>query len=141
MTAEHQAVHDLIRAIRDIINVPRPQHAIMQRIHDWHQLCSALDVVEDTTQAIHSYAAVEYPDDTGQRYLLLYGLLQALYVHQDGIKNIAEALGMNATLPPVMQDVRRIRNDAVGHPSKRGFKEGRTTHHFIVRISPPFFHL
>lgn len=131
---ECDQIHDRLRLVRDFINTPRSQHAIMQVIRDWHQLCSALDLVGDTTIAMSSYLRTDYPDDDGEKYLLLYGLLQALFLQQDGITHIAEALGMPMELPNDMCEVRAIRNDAVGHPSKRGFNRAQTFH-FVARHS------
>lgn len=128
-------IHDLLRQIRDFINSPRPQYAIMQVIHDWHKLCSALDLVGDTTIALSSYQEMDYPKNDGGKYLFLYGLLQALYLQQDGITHIAEALGQSKELPPEMREVREIRNDAVGHPSSRGMHNKPKTFHFVARIT------
>src|SRR5437764_15473733 len=56
--------------IRDCVNEPRKQHQLMQDSTLWNQLCTAMDVIEDTDLAMGAY-----DDDTsgacpGARYLL-----------------------------------------------------------------------
>ena len=96
------------------------------------QLNSALDLVEDTAIAMASYLRVQFPHDEGEKYLLLCGLIQVLYLQQDGLRNILEALNMPWNCPPDMREIREIRNDAFGHPSKRRSKKGEPhTFHFL----------
>ncbi len=128
-------VLDYLDELRDHINMRRPQYMIMQDRGNWHQLCSALDLVTDTIHATRSYVELEFPEDTGQRHLLLYGLLQALFLQQDGLRHIAQALGVQIQFPRTLRQIRDIRNDAIGHPSKRGLGQGQQSSHFINGMS------
>ncbi len=120
--------------IRNYINIPRYQYDLMQDIKKWNQLCSSLDIIGDTTLAIKSYYNCVWPSDSGMQYLLIYGLLQSIFIQQDALKHIAETLDIKLELTKELKDIRELRNDAIGHPTKRNSGE-RQTSHFISRIS------
>jgi hypothetical protein len=71
-----------------------------------------------------AYLAREPDATTGQQLLAVFGALQALFVQQDALNLLLEALGIpSAEAPePTLQKVRDVRNAAVGHPSRQGFK-------------------
>jgi hypothetical protein len=59
---------------------------------EWHVLCAAIDVLEDTQQAIQAFSvnnARKGRRSTGEKYLRTYGVLQALAVQQDAAKDLA----------------------------------------------------
>lgn len=82
-----------------------------------------------------SEAVVEF--GIGKRYLLMYGLLQALYLQQDAVQDVCRALHLTGDLEDYGAEVREVRdtrNDAVGHPtSRRG--AGSRSYHFISRMT------
>ena len=104
----------------------------------WNQLLSCLDVVEDTELAIAAYLDREFGESDGAHYLAVYGLLQALFIQQDAVRYLCESLGM---LNPLdnnsrLEKIRDIRNDTIGHPTKRNRKRGQpTSYNFISRHS------
>ncbi len=60
---------------------------------DWGFLCSAMDLVSDTASAIGNFLqfGLEGPtkyDNPGERYLRLYGVLNATYIQQAAILNL-----------------------------------------------------
>jgi len=128
-----------MRAIRACINKPRKQQLLMRDRGLWSQLCASLDVIEDANFAIQAYADRAYEDTPGAHYLARYGLLQAFFVQQDAVTHLQEALGLPGTVPndPLLKDIREIRNDTAGHPTKRGGrKKGeQPTYHSISRIT------
>ena len=103
-----------------------------------------MDVVADTEIAITTYEATT-ETDTGMLYLQIYGLLQAMYVQQDGLENMVRALDGNNDFKiesePEAKYIRQVRHDTVGHPTKQGgtkVKNGRPGEqisHFLVRHS------
>ena len=124
-----------ISELRDFINFdsPRKRHALQQDKAVWYMLCSCMDIIEDMEYALESYLT-EDPDnpETGRKYLLVFGALQALYVQQDAVKNLHQALDIPYTMDPSIKEIRGIRNDSAGHPTNRGNKEA---FNFITRIS------
>jgi hypothetical protein len=104
---------------------------LLQDLAAWNVLCSALDVIGDTHMAITSYEAMQEVDDDGARYLVIYGILQVLFVQQDAVEHILESLGIEVPdADPDLAHVREIRNRATGHPTKR---ERRTKQHLTQR--------
>jgi hypothetical protein len=111
----------------------------MKDIGHWNQVCSSLDVIEDTTAAIDAYPPTwqdSARNDFGPKYLALYGLLQALFLQQDAVKHLCESLGVSfePSDNPHLDRIREIRNDSIGHPTQRGGKTNRS-HHFVSRPS------
>ena len=99
----------------------------------WNQLCSSLDIVEDTDLAINDYLEIEDVIKIGLKYLYVFGILQILFVQQDAIKNIGEALNIDVNLDNELLEIRDIRNNSIGHPTKRG-KGKSTSFNFIARV-------
>jgi len=132
-------VDDRIDEMRDIINKPRKETELTRNMPMYNQLCSSLDVIGDTEEAIAAYANQECGNSTGALYIATYGVLQALFVQQDATFNLAEALGFSDHVEnyPDLKDIRDTRNPSVGHPTKqdRGKKGTPTAFHFISRIS------
>jgi hypothetical protein len=128
-------ISELEGQIRDFINNPRKQHILLQDRAEWNKLCSSLDVIGDTELAIAAYIEdIHAPATDGQKYLILYGILQMLFVQQDAVKHMAEALGLQYEDDPLLSHIRELRNDSIGHPTKRGQGKGKSFN-FITRIS------
>jgi hypothetical protein len=60
-------------------------------------LCSCLDLIGDTDLAIAVYHQAEHPEHEGGKYLLVYGILQTLFLQQAAVQNLCEALGIDYT--------------------------------------------
>ena len=107
-----------------------------------HLLCSSLDVIEDTDYCLEAFLTkdIEGLDEegdkyvlaTGTKYMYVYGTLQALFVQQDAVKHLAESLQIPYTCDSSLKEIREIRNDSVGHPTKRG--KG-SAFNFISRVT------
>ena len=136
------SVLDQIEVIRDFINSPRKQHLLLSQMADWNKLCSSLDVVGDTELAIESYLKTIQPKSDGETYLVIYGILQVLFVQQDAVQHIAESLAIQYTPDPLLAEIRKIRHDSIGHPTKRGSGKG-SKFNFISRptMGPTGFQL
>jgi hypothetical protein len=103
----------------------------------WYQLCTALDTVDDADEAIGAYLSSAFPTAVGERYLRIYGLLQSLYVQQDSLHDLINAVHPTTTIKvrDLLQDVRRARHRSVGHPTHTGPRGGPFSTHAIVRHS------
>jgi hypothetical protein len=130
-----QSIAQLESEIRGIINSARKQSALLESRSGWYMLCSCLDTIGDTELCIDAFLAEEVDLlDYGARYLRVYGVLQALFVQQDAVCNLTEALKIPYTPDPDLRIIREIRNDSIGHPTKRGRGTGRAFN-FITRVS------
>lgn len=130
-------MEDILKQIRRFINQPRKQYNLIKNLPYWNQLCVSLDAVEDTKLAIDSYVKIESEDDEGRLYLLVYGVLQALFVQQDAVNHLCEALDIDPQKDkfPGLKDIRDARNESVGHPTKKNQSKGMHSYHCISRIS------
>ena len=121
-------IQKLANKIRYYINIERNQYQLSRDLKKWNQLCSALDTIEDTDLAIESFQSCEWSAETGMKYLLVYGILQALFIQQDAFKYLAECLETNCELNDCLQKVRDLRNRAIGHPVKKNSKRSQTSY-------------
>ena len=140
------AVNELRSRIRDFIQHPRWLNPLLQDAPNWNMLASSFDTVADTEMAIKTYEATPDVQDVGARYLAIYGILQCLYVQQDAVESMVRAFEPG-TEPvyriesePEADEVRKIRNKAIGHPTKEGDvnskkRPGVQMSHFIVQHS------
>jgi len=129
-------MNELIGKIEGLVDRPRKRYGLLRNRPLWFQLWSCLDVIGDTDLAVTSYEAREFGTTDGARYLAIYGLLQALYVQQDAVRNLCEALEIPQTIDkyPRIKEVRELRHDSIGHPTKRDRRKP-TSYHFISRMS------
>lgn len=81
-----------------------------------------LDTIEDAQIAIEWYNS-NIIKEYDNIYLALYGLFQALIIQQDAIDELFTVLDKERDNPcrknSLLCSIRKIRNDTVGHPSKR----------------------
>ena len=122
-----QNITQLISDIRDLINKPRKKHLLLKDSTTWNMLCSSLDVIEDTDYCLEAFLTTDIdPLDDSNKYMYVYGTLQALFVQQDAVEHLTEPLKIpyplneNSNEKQQLDEIREIRNDSVGHPTKRG---------------------
>ena len=126
--------NELTDRVRDLINHHRIQNHIMKSLGSWHQVCSSLNVIGDTVLGIEAYLKKRKIDPWVDGYLLLYGLLQLLFVQQDSIEHLSFSCDVHYSIDPALEKIREIRNDAIGHPTNRGRKQGKRT---FIQVSRP----
>lgn len=137
-------VRELEKKIRDFINDPRRQRSLIDRPDGtWHQICSALDVIGDTQLAINSYLQGAPGRNEGHLYIVVYGIIQVLFVQQDATRSLLEALDVKYSPDSALKKIRSIRNSSIGHPTDKTEKGGARSFHFISRptLSPKGFQL
>ena len=126
------SISELEEQIRNLINAPRKHSAIFKDSTQYLKLCSCLDVIGDIELAFCAYEEMLDSPKPGSSYILAYGFLQALFVQQDAVRNLHEALKISWEPDPLLTKIRNIRNDAIGHPTKR---RGGKCFNFISRPS------
>ena len=120
----YYSLNERMSKIRDLINSSRKQHVLLKDSTLWAMLCSCMDTIEDTEEALESFLKIDTNStDEGRNYLCIYGALQALFVQQEGIKNLHEALSISYTEDSSLEKIRHTRIDAAGHPTNRGNKK------------------
>ncbi len=127
-------MYEQTQKIRELISKVIIRCILWQSGVLWDQLSSCLDVIGDTELAITAYLRRKFGESTEGLYLAVYGLLQALFVQQDAVINLCECLSIPEAINnyPRLEKIRGVRNDTIGHPTKRGTKN-KPTYHFISR--------
>ena len=126
-------LYQKVSKIRDLINSSRKQNILLQDNILWHMLCSCMDTIEDTEEALESFLKLDTDSSNeGRNYLRIYGALQALFVQQKAVENLHEALKIPYTEDKALEKIRHIRIDAAGHPTNRGNKKA---FNFISRLT------
>jgi hypothetical protein len=126
------SIATLVEKIRDLINSPRKQASLLADAASWNKLCSALDVIGDTELALDAYLGWESQTGDGENYLLVYGTLQVMEVQQDALNFVCESLCIPYRRPEELSDIRKIRDESIGHPMK-GTENKITKSSFISR--------
>ena len=112
-------ITELEGQIRELINAPRKHRAVSEDPRAYDKLCSCLDVIGDTELAFCAHQEMADEPAPGSSYILAYGLLQALFLQQDAVRHLCEALQLPWEPDPLLTEIRELRNDAVGHPTNR----------------------
>lgn len=115
---------DQIEQIRELIYEFDRHDQLLDNTVKWIKLCASIDVIRDNQYAIDCYFQLAPFDSSNGGHLYIYGVLQAFFVQQDAVFSLIEALDY----PKVnlredyeeLYEVREVRNNAIGHPSKRG---------------------
>jgi hypothetical protein len=108
---------DLASSIRDEINRPWKQNILLQDKNNWNRLCASLDSLEDSITALNGYIDGNITESSlGFKYVIVYGVLQALFLQQDAISNIYKALSLGYKQNKELRIIREIRNSSIGHP-------------------------
>lgn len=116
--------YSTLESVREKIERGEKYYALLNDKPKWNQYCASLYAIEDAQCAIEAYTSYEFPTDIKGKYLYIYGLLQALFLQQDAANGISTALlGKKIDFKqeyPSLFEIREIRNDTVGHPTRRG---------------------
>jgi hypothetical protein len=141
--SERSRIPQLEQRLRDLINAPRRHAQLYADRAKFSQLCSALDAIGDADLAIDAYLHVpEAAPGDADMYLRTYGVLQALVLQQDAVAHVAESIAFPYELDAELKEIREVRNNAAGHPTRRGRAPGRAFNHIVrVSLSPRTFTL
>lgn len=112
-------VQEAEQRIRDLVNSPRRAHLLRQDRDRWFKLCSSMDSIGDTQLAVRAFIdeREKVPRSDGWSYVIVYGLLQAMYVQQDAARALAQSLNLPFDLPEELKSIREARNASIGHPT------------------------
>lgn len=102
----------------------------------WHQLWVAMDVIDDVDLALTAYLENDFPEQTGEKYLRIYGAMQGLFLQQDALRHLASAIHPAKVIRPndVLTEIREARNASVGHSTAMK-RNGVLSTHGIVQNS------
>lgn len=128
-------IEDLFSEIRELCNHPWKSELLLQDRLKWNKLWASMDVIEDSQIAIRDYINLPQFSSDENGYLYIYGILQALNLQQDSIRNLNIAL-FNQDINfkkeyPELYFIRENRNNSIGHPTDR--MNGKSFHHISRR--------
>ncbi|WP_224772856.1 hypothetical protein, partial [Pelagicoccus enzymogenes] len=118
---------------------------------DWNYILASEDILEDSNAAIQNFLkfGISGPtkyDELGEKYLRLYGLLNAVYLQQNALLSLAKFF-QHPNYSKMREDleslqIRRIRNQLGAHSVDFFEEEGFPNRAFVpVRISLEDFHV
>lgn len=118
-------LHERIDKIRElIIGEPRKEHSLDRKSTSFLMYQSCIDMIKITEKACAGYLkSCADNSDLDVEYFNMFGVFQTLYVQQDAVRNLHEALNIPYTIDPSIEKIRGIRHDAAGHPTNRGGKK------------------
>lgn len=100
---------------------------------DWNQFCAALDTIYSTSLAIEKFQSDSSDSFAENKYLLINGILQVLFVQQDAVNFLKTSLfdrdkGIDWEDDRCVEliKIRQIRNETVGHPVKTELKRNKS---------------
>jgi len=129
-------IENLCVKIRKLCNHPWKREVIFQDKIKWNKLWTSLDAIEDSQKAINDYSKLSEFDANKKGYLYIYGIMQALTIQQDALKNLSGALfeeKIDFKIDfPELYKIKEFRNNSIGHPTNRGNDK---SFHFIGRSS------
>ena len=96
------AYRDLVTFKTRSTNPNTKDALILNELRDWSFICTTLDVIGDTTLAIKNFLeygleGVTDGNDDGEKYLRLYGVLNATYLQQEAIRVLCSKIDLQKT--------------------------------------------
>ena len=115
--------------LRDLINYPEIHPSLENKIEKHAMLASCLDTIGDADRCLEVFITTKICDlDLNEKYIYIYGVLQAFVVQQDSVRHLLGSLDIPSPLDESslssLMDIREIRNRVAGHPTKTGTDEG-----------------
>ena len=120
-----------IGGIRELINESRKHASLLENEDMFMMLCACLDTIVDTYCCLEGFLTTDIEHlDINNKYVYVYGTMQALFVEQKAVKHLCDSLGIAYTPDPLLKDIGDVRHESVGHPTNSG-----NAYSFISRYS------
>ncbi len=111
-TLINEKINSSDQDVKSILNLNKPE--------DWGFLCASMDIIEDASLAIDNFrkyglgGPTKY-EDYGEKYLRLYGLLNACYLQQDAIQKLCALFSIETGNQIYSLEIRELRNKLGAH--------------------------
>lgn len=83
---------------------------------------TSMYLLQDTTESLMTHRTKGFSPDPFEAYIEFWGVMQALFIQQDSISELHEAVtggSLQTGNLPAWQSLRALRNTCAGHPAKR----------------------
>ena len=105
----NNTLYERMNRIRDLINMPRRQHVLMQDRVVWNDLCDSMDAIEDIEKVLEDFLKEEGDSSNKSiERLPLYEVLDALVAQQSAIVVLYEALAIQYNKDSSLENIRQI---------------------------------
>ncbi len=123
-------IDKLVHELFTWIDQPIVQNIYIKDLQNWDALCAALHIILDLQRPKQEYYSL-----TSINHLETIGIMQTLYIEQDSIQTLKNAIleqkGNKFTLTHYNR-IRDIRNQIFGHPSDKNSGSSKTRHFFNI---------
>lgn len=110
------SLYERMRKIRDLINMPRKQHILLQDKAMWHMLCNAMDDIEDTEIVLEDFLTENVDSiDKDVEFMPAYDVFDSLIAQQTSIEKLHESLKIPYTKDSSLENIRQICIDTKEH--------------------------
>ncbi len=108
---------------------------------DYRRAFAATDTLLDVEEAFSAFGPAAWPESIGIAYLLFDGVLQSLIKQQDAVASLASVFEVpwKPHTDPALQQIRRIRVQASGHPVHHDENKPDAGSTFLIRDKPGKF--
>ena len=97
---------------------------------------TAMFLIQDTGESVQSHMKRDFSSNPWRAYIEFWGVMQAIFIQQDAIRELYEAvIGSKLKIPKQSdwEKIREIRNLCAGHPAKRTRGTSATQRTFMGR--------
>lgn len=105
----NNTLYERMNRIRDLINMPRRQHVLMQDLPMWHILCESMDAIEDTEKVLEDFLKEDVDDsDAGIGISPAFDILDSLVAQQSAVVELYKALAIPYSGDSSLEKIRQI---------------------------------
>jgi hypothetical protein len=107
-----------------------PEHFLKEEhAEEYAAYYTAMFLIQDTCESVQAHIKRGFSPDTGLAYIEFWGVMQAIFIQQDAIKEIYEAVigsKLHIAEHSDWSKIRDVRNLCAGHPANRANGTQRT---------------
>lgn len=105
---------------------------------------TSMYLIQDTSEAVWCHMARDFSADSMLAYIEFWGVMQAVIIQQDAIKEIYRVVfdkSLEIEEPSAWARIRDTRNLCVGHPANRAKRKGPVERTFMGRKFGSYDHI
>lgn len=104
----NNTLYEHMNRIRDLINMPRRKHTLMQDQVVWDDLCESMDTIEDTEKVLEDFLKEEI-DGSGTSIVIssAFDTLDSLVAQQSAVVELYKALAIPYSADPSLKKIRQ----------------------------------
>ena len=112
----------------------------LKTVEDWNFICVSMDIAERSNSAICNFLRFSLNGPTkyeneGEKFLRLYGVLNAAYLQQEAIKQLRKRFNLEHDEKVDTIRIRDIRNKIGAHSPSQGYREEKKRAYLTVLLS------